>query len=399
VLACTVATVNHLAHARVLAQSLGEHNAGARLLVLVPDDPGLHVNAEEAFEVLRPLDVGIDADELGRRALIYGPTEFACSMKAPLLRHAVAESSGPVAFLDADCLVYGDLAPLVEAAAEPGIALTAHSLEPLPPGRDPVEALFQQHGAFNTGVIGAGKRGAAVLDWWAERTARHCLLDPARGLTSDQSWFALVPALFDYALVRDPGINAMGWNLLERDVEWDGDTPTVDRRPLRCFHFAGAFDPHRPEAFGPAADRREPWPPTAERPGMARICRDYADRLLAAGYDQTRSLPHGYARLPGGPAIDPVMRELYREALLDAEHGDSDEEPPNPFSGSTADAFLSWLASPSTSGVPRYLERVRKRRDDLRSAFAAVPGDDEQRFLAWARAAAERGEVDLDWLR
>lgn len=398
-LACTVATVNHLPYARVLARSLGEHDPGSRLLVLVPDDPRREVGAGEPFEVLRPGDVGIGPAELGRRALLYDPVEFACSMKAPLLRHAVGRSSGPVAFVDADCLVYADLSPLVEAAVESGLALTAHSLSPIAPGREPVEVLFLQHGTFNTGVLAAAPNGLAAVDWWVERTARHCIHDHARGLTADQSWLALAPALFEYSLVTDRGINVMGWNVFDRDVEWsDAGVPTIDGGPLRCFHFAGAFDPHRPEAFGPSADSRDPWPPADERPGVTRVCRDYAARLLAAGYDRDRPRPFGYARLPDGPAIDPVMRETYREALLAAEDGDG-PVPPNPFDESTTEAFLSWLASPGATGIPRYLERARERRHDLREAFPALPGADEQRFLAWARDAAKRDEVDLRWLR
>jgi hypothetical protein len=400
VLACTVATVNHLPYARVLGHSLGEHDPGSRLLVLVPDDPRLEVGEDEPFELLRPSDVGIDSSELGRRALLYDPVEFACSMKAPLLRHTVAQSPDPVAFIDADCLVYADLSPLVDAARGTGLALTAHSLSPITPGIDPVEVLFLQHGTFNTGVLAAGMAGLPAVDWWVERTARHCVHDHAHGLTADQSWLALVPALFEYALVRDRGINVMGWNVFDRDVRWSDDgRPTIDGGPLRCFHFAGAFDPHRPEAFGPAPDRRAPWPPADERPGVTRVCRDYAERLLAAGYDHDRPRPFGYASLPSGQPIDPVMRETYREALLAAEAGDG-EEPPNPFVSSTSAAFMSWLASPGPDGgLPRYLERTRSRRHDLREAFPAVPGDDERRFLAWAREAAERDEIDLSWLR
>jgi hypothetical protein len=398
VLTCTVATADHLPFVRVLARSLAEHVADVRLLALIPDDPAPSAQADEPFEALHPSDIGIDDPELGRRALLYTANELACSLKAPLLRHAVDLTDGPVAYLDADCLVCSDLAPLLDAAADSGLALTAHSLEPAPLTREPVEALFQQHGVFNAGVLAASRRGSAALDWWAERTARHCVYDVARGISADQSWLGLVPALFDFTVVRDGGINVMGWNLFDRDIGWDRDTPTVGGEPLRCFHFAGTFDPHRPEAFGPAPGQRAPWPSAAERPGLTRLCREYATRLLEAGYDAALDARYGFAELQDGTSVGPVMRETYRESLLDAEHG-AGAEPPNPFVDSTSDAFLSWLASPGHSGVPRYVERVRARRHDLREAFPAVPGGDDRPLLRWAREAAARGEIDLAWLR
>jgi hypothetical protein len=394
-LACTVATVSHLPDARVLAASFLDRHPGSRFVALVIDDPVSTVGAGEPFEVVRPDDVGLPHAELARMALMYGPVALACALKPHVIR-ALARSE-PVAFLDSDCVVYAGLEPLIEVAAQNGTALTAHSLTPYPAeGPMPPETLFLRHGTFNAGVLASNARGVPFLDWWAERTARHTVRSDPDGLTLDQTWVSLVPALFEYGLVRDPGVNVMGWNIHDRDVSWDGDEPTVPGGPLRCFHFAGSFDPHQPERFGPAPDRHEPWPDLDQRPGVALLCRDYAARLLAAGYDEHRATPSPYAHLPDGTPVDDLMRAAYREALLAAEAAGADE-PPNPFAGAPSADFRAWLVEPSPTGVAPYLAQIRARRHDLIDAFPEVPGADGERLTQWAREAADRGEIDLSW--
>jgi hypothetical protein len=394
--ACTVATLSHLPDARVLARSFLDCHPGGRFAALVVDDFEGTVGPDEPFEVLRPEDVGVERAELARMAVMYTPGALACALKPHVIRALLDEE--PVTFLDADCIVFASLEPLFAAAAAHGTALTAHSLTPVPAaGAIPTETLFLRHGTFNSGVLACGTAGRPFLDWWSERTARHTVMSHPQGLSLDQSWLSLVPALFDHAIVRDPGVNVMGWNIHDRDILWTDGVPAVPGGPLRCFHFAGSFDAQRPERFGPAPTRREPWPPVAERPGVTRMCEEYAARLLAEGYGRHRSTPSAYDALPDGTPIDDVMREAYREALLAVESNGYDE-PPNPFAGSTSADFRRWLAEPSVGRVGPYLARVRARRHDLRDAFPLVPGKDEQGLIDWAPTAAARGEIDLSWM-
>jgi hypothetical protein len=395
-LACTVATVSHLPDARVLASSFLDRHPGSRVVALVVDDLAEAVGDDEPFEVVRPGDVGIAPSELTKLALMYTPGALACALKPRVIRSlAVTE---PVAFLDADCIVYADLEPLLQVAVEHGTALTAHSLTPHPAnGPVPPETLFLRHGTFNSGVLASSADGLDFLDWWGERTARHTVRSDPDGLSLDQAWVSLVPALFDYGLVRDPGINVMGWNIHDRDVSWRGDVPSVPGGRLRCFHFAGSFDPHAPHRFGPAPDRHEPWPALADRPGVARVCDEYATRLLAAGYDEYRDRASPFVRMADGTRIDDLMREAYRTALARAER-DGSHDPPNPFATATSDDFKRWLIEPTDDGIGPYLAQLRARRYDLLDAFPEVPGRDAARLRAWAAEAAARGEIDLSWV-
>jgi hypothetical protein len=395
VLACTISSRSHLAGARVLAESLREHNPGMSVVALTVDAPS-DANSSEPFDILRPDDVGIDRAELSRRALLYKPSELAWTFKAPLLRHLVQQSGQPVAYFDSDCIAFDDVSPLYDAARPHGLALTAHSLTPAPAtGYWAIETFFQRHGVFNSGAIAVTADGLPFLDWWAERTARYCEVDPERGLTGDQGWLTLVPALFDYTLVRDPGINVMGWSLHDRDIEWRGDKPMLDGQPLRLFHFAGPFDPTRPDDFRPIPEQLEPWPPLAERPGARRLCHEYSQRMLAAGHLECRATASPFETTPGGLSLGPLVRGLYRAELLA-----DGPEPPNPFAAGDDSEFLEWLRSPRPGErLSRYLLGLRAQREDLVAAFPQVPGSDEEAFLRWTGEASARGEIVIPWER
>jgi hypothetical protein len=179
----------------------------------------------------------------------------------------------------------------------------------------------------------------------------------------------------------------MGWNLHDRDVEWDGDVPTIGGGPLRSFHFT-RFDPDRPDRLG-SEDVEELWPTMADRPGAARLCRDYAERIQAARRPQDTAEPYRWGRLADGRPIDAAMREAFRQGVLAHEAGAAPAPPPL-FTPGGAPQALDWLADGHPS---RYVQAVRSMRPDLAVAFPAVPGPDEGRLLDWIDTQVAAGEL------
>lgn len=197
-------------------------------------------------------------------------------------------------------------------------------------------------GVFNGGLLGAGAQATSALQWWAKRTARRCIYDESLGLVFDQTWLTLMPLYFEHTILRDRGCNVAGWNLHTRDVEWEGDVPYIDGGPLRHFHFAGSFDPERPETITPIEHLASWWAKLEQRPGAARLVARYAHDLLENGYRQVRSAPPLHDLMPDGTPIADWMRESYRTALIEAEESD-EAEPPNPFSHGP-ERFQDWIA-------------------------------------------------------
>ena len=303
---CTIIAKNYLAHARVLARSLAEHNPRSRLWTLIIDDYDGYVDpAEEPFEVLSPADIACEPFTF--MALRYTVLELSTAVKHWLLRHLLERTGRPVTYLDPDIKVYGPLTRLDELAARHGVALIPHNKEPLPPdGRKPTQVDVMIAGVYNLGSVSLASRPEVdhLLDLWADRLRRDCRVDPVWGYFVDQRWFDLVPGfLTDFAIVRDPEYNVAYWNLHSRRVELDGDRYLVDGRPLAFFHFSG-FDPERPLTLSRHQDRID----VAGDPTLERLLREYADDVMAEGHAVSKRWPYSYVALGDGTEIDDTVR-------------------------------------------------------------------------------------------
>jgi hypothetical protein len=429
--ACTVATRRYLAFARVAADSFFEHHPDGRFAVLVPDDPRRERTVgDPRVEELRLADIGIEEAEQHRLVMMYGPQELAVAMKARLAQFLVARGDVVVA-LDGDVCVYGDLTPLAELASRDGLVLTPHNVSPhatpehYPPqvgwasrvanafGPEQMSVLA---GTWNAGVMGLAAGAEDFLEWWNARLARYSRLEPVRGLFLEQGWLTLAPMLFESRTLREESWNVNGFALHRGDVEWQGAQPFFGGEPVRCFHFI-TFDPLVPGELSRDPHIRAVFPALSDRPGVARACREYAARVLAAGHAEMQADVSPFERLDDGTAVDANMRVAYANALISFEAGregeGEGEAPPNPFSDGDHAGFLEWLAESVPEGdggggrgggagppVSRYLVGLHTRLNWVYGLFKHVPGEDAERFLVWLPEAVDRGEIDVPerWL-
>ena len=394
VLVGSVIDQRYLAEARVMAHSVLAREPGARVFVVIADGAAT-ARAEEPFTPVSPADIGVDDRELARRAAIYTPQELVSSLKPLLMRHLVRRHGTPAVLLDADCLVLGELSALTRPAERHAVVLTPHRCAPAvhrPGGYGP-EQDFLRSGVYNGGVLACGPGAGPFLDWWAPRTARDNIVDTGQALMMSQNWLSLVPALFDHHVVHDRGINVMGHNLGDDDLEWPAaGPPTVAGTPVRLHHFAGGFDAHRPLALYDGPARYPWWPDATRRPGLARLCERYAALLLAAGYDEQHARPTPFG-VAGTVPLDTPMRRAARAAIVTAE-ATGTLAPPVPLADG-ADAFLAWQAAPSAPGSPlsRWLTTLRELRPDLQAAFPA--GASDAGLAQWAASKGPPGPHGL----
>ncbi len=384
---CTIIAKNYAAHARVLARSfLRLHPEGTCSVLVVDGHDGYLDPAEEPFELVGIEQIGLP-DAAGMAAA-YDVTELSTAVKPWLLRHLLARDGvETITYLDPDILVADSLAPVAALAAEHGVVLTPHFTAPLPrDGRKPAEEDILIAGAYNLGFIslGAGEKAEQLLAWWSERLERDCVIDPGGGLFVDQRWIDLVPGIWPgVRILREPGYNIAYWNLPTRTLERRDDGYLVDGEPLRFFHFSG-YDPGRPDELSKHQDRIE----LGSSPALAHICGEYAEQLLANGFEQARTWPYGWEELPNGVRLDYPARLLFRQAR------DAGALAGSVFERRGAKRFLSYLREvPAGARLSRYARAVHDSRADLGQAFPDVERGDAAAFERWLRESA--GELGI----
>ena len=385
--ACTIIAKNYLAQARVLAESFLEHNPGSHFTALVIDGvDGYFDPAREGFTVLSPHD--IDCEPFERMAARYDVLELSTAVKPWLLRHQLGAGARSITYLDPDIQVFGSLDHLHEEAVRHGLVLTPHNTRPIPDdGKHPTQIDIMIAGVYNLGYVSLAQSEEIdrLIDWWCDRLTRDCRVDPEYGYFVDQRWFDLAPGFVtDYSIVRDPEYNVAYWNAHSRELTFDDDRYAVDGRPLAFFHFSG-FDPIRPEVLSRHQTRLD----LRDIPMLRRICAEYAEAVLARGFDEIRDWPYTYDTLANGVAMTRPLRDLY---ALGEDEGILTE---SPFGELGCRSLLNWAAQPEPGappGINRALALAYGRRPDLRATFPNLSGDSREPFLQWAR---ERGASEF----
>src|SRR5918997_1627195 len=271
--ACTIVARNYLPAARVLVKSYLRHHPGGHFVVAVIDgdrpypDGGVLPGAR----LLGPGALGIDGETYLRMATAYTVMELATAVK-PFLLRTLRSSSDVVVYLDPDIEVYSALHGVIALAAEHGIVLTPHNLEPMP--RDGVVAPEQQ-------------------------------------LFTDQRWVDCVPGLFGHHVARDPGLNVAYWNAWERPLSRDADaTMRAAGEPLRFVHFSG-YRPERPWLLSSHC-ARDPRVLLSDYPMLRELCDGYGRALRAAGYGGPEwRTPYPYPATPEGEPLTGWMRRAF----------------------------------------------------------------------------------------
>ena len=324
--ACTIAPRNALARTRVMVASLESAQPGVEVWTLITDGSESDRSLSGLGKIQLPGDLLPDR-EWADLAAIYDADEFAGALKPYLLARLVRED-GTAVYLSPDTVVYEDVAEVFEAAERSGVALTPQVLDPMPrDGRFPDELTIRTAGVFNLGLVGVSSSAGEFLDWWCERVRRDAVVDASEELYADQRWADWIPGLFSCEVLRDRGLNIGWWNLHERVLSRgpDGGLLAGDT-PLRTLRLEG-WDPATPWRLT-THDKARPRVLLSEEPVLATLCADYSADLAAA--DPGTAEPYGFDHYPDGGEYSPIVRRMYRKALIAAETKGT-LLPPNPY--------------------------------------------------------------------
>ncbi|NYT83425.1 hypothetical protein H0A70_18240 [Alcaligenaceae bacterium] len=313
----TICSANYLATAKVLMDSLQEHEPNShRVLVLVErewDNDRLHALERMLNCEVLPMS-RLTLPDATRMAFQYDVTELNTAVKPFVFQELFARGDGAVIYLDPDIKLYQPLGELWKVLGEHEAVVTPHITEPLPDdGLAPTTENMIRCGQYNFGFLGLakGEHVSRFLDWWAERLTDHCIFHPHHFYFVDQFYGALVSSFIPTLRVwHHHGYNFAYWNALQRHLERgaNADWMTSDGK-LVFFHFSG-FVHDDPAALSRHQNRVRAEAGSA----METIAQEYAAEIACnRPHTEAYADEYSYSRYHDGTLIDIGHRRAYRD--------------------------------------------------------------------------------------
>ncbi len=335
--AFTICSINYLAQARTLGDSLRQTNPHWQYVIGLVDRLDLANLPDHLLPPYRMIEVhqiGIpDLAGMGRR---YDITELNTAVKPFFIDYFFEQepTATEVIYFDPDIIVYQPLTRLYDSLQTHSLVVTPHICSPLTDTCYPTEQQHLNTGTFNLGFIGLRRDEQArrFVRWWQQRLLYDCRIDLCNGLFVDQHWVNFALIYVDKVLVeKHLGYNVAYWNLherrlVERKGQWwvegiGGISPGSDESEsavlLQFLHYSG-YNPAKPFEVSKYQDRFTFTDPTAEsnqpeklptyRPDAWPLFDYYRQQLLANGNETYRAYRCFYIK----PARQLLLQSIRR---------------------------------------------------------------------------------------
>jgi hypothetical protein len=97
-------------------------------------------------------------------------------------------------------------------------------------------------GEYNSGFISFKRDevGMSCVQWWKEKTAEACRIDPVKGIFGDQKYLDDMSKLFTNVCdITTAGVNIGPWNYLKYTFTQKDDLIWINQNKLIFYHFSG----------------------------------------------------------------------------------------------------------------------------------------------------------------
>ncbi len=304
-IAFTICSINYLAQAKTLGDSLLKHNPDYKFLIgLVDKLAASEVDNSKLpnYEMVEIADLQIEGfDDMFDR---YNITELNTAAKPFFIQYIYDKNplAQSVSYFDPDIEVFQSLTDLDVSLEKYSLVLTPHTLSPYPDGLNPKERDLLNTGVFNLGFIGTSRceETRQFLKWWQEKLKFECYIDLPNGMFVDQLWVNFAPIYWKNVLIfRHLGYNMAYWNLHERKLAYSENNYIVENIPpqgvrgLVFFHYSG-YSPNKPYEISKYQNRFT----FESRADVKRLFVDYATTLNKNGYQYFQQFPCAYMKPP-----------------------------------------------------------------------------------------------------
>jgi hypothetical protein len=136
-----------------------------------------------------------------------------------------------IAYIDADCYLFNDIAPLYAEVGDAPVAIIPHRWTPVYADR------LRPNGVYNVGWVYFDRAGVKCLERWREQCIERCSLSVGCG---DQGYLDDWPERWGAHVVQHLGANLAPWNQLQYRYRIDNDLYIFDGQredPLLFYHF------------------------------------------------------------------------------------------------------------------------------------------------------------------
>ncbi len=245
-LAFTLCSINYLAQAQTLGQSLQITNPDVEFVIgLVDKLDKVKLDSDK----IPPFQL-LEIDKINMNCLedmcdIYDITELNTAVKPFYFDYFLKNRPEVknIIYFDPDIIVFDSLKPLKNNLDKFSIVLTPHITSPINDKFDTREIDHLNTGVYNLGfvAISRSETSSKMINWWMERLRKDCKIDLCNGLFVDQHWMIFVPIFFREHTLVDKyfGYNVAYWNLHERKVTINNGKYFINNESLVFFHFSG----------------------------------------------------------------------------------------------------------------------------------------------------------------
>jgi hypothetical protein len=312
----SLCSVNYLAHAKTLGDSLREHNPDYHFVIGVVDrlPPEIQPSFWHPHELIQVEELGIDGlEEMIQR---YDVVELNTAVKPFYFEYLYQRdpSTEAVIYLDPDILVCAPFDHLANLLRTHHIIVTPHSCT----FDNSATAIYYEQGMLGMGIYNLGfiatsrsEVTTTFLNWWQYRLREHCYCSAENGTFVDQLWLTLAPLYFPVYVEKNPGYNMCYWNHFERQLSHkDGRYLVNGEYELIFYHFS-SYNPDKPDKI--TVRKKSITNSFAERPDLKPLYDDYRSRLLARGYSTVKLVRYALRRKP--PKSNATARAALRDSI------------------------------------------------------------------------------------
>lgn len=297
-IAFTICSVNYLAQARTLGDSLHRTNSELHYFIGLVDRLDA-VEFDSGYEPGYPL---VEVHTIGIQGFAkmcdrYNITELNTAVKPFFFSYFFENypEADKVIYFDPDIIVFQPLTHLLGHLELHEAVLTPHICTPIEDRKSPNELNHLNTGVYNLGFC-AFRRSDAILayvKWWEEKLRYECRIALCDGLFVDQNWMNFLPLFVENTHIeKHRGHNAAYWNLHERHFTKKGKEFLVNENELLIFFHYSGYDPRKSAVISKYQDRFT----FVERPDLVELFAFYHEQLLQNGNEYYRQFPCRYIK-------------------------------------------------------------------------------------------------------